>query len=108
MADRLHDLVVGLQRMAEGARARSDDLRYIQQRETDAHVEWLGDLLTMVEKVRSVLLQEREAFLPQPERPQQIPQTPQQTPQMQQLPKDVPHMTSMPRVVAKGPREAAG
>ena len=41
MADRLNDLVLGLQRMAESARARSDDLRYIQQHETDEHLAWL-------------------------------------------------------------------
>jgi len=95
MADRLHDLVVGLQRMAESARARSDDLRYIQQRDTDEHLQWLDSLLAMVEKVRGVLIEERQAFLAPPmQRAAQLPQTPQ-TPQM-------------PRVVAKGPREAAG
>jgi len=50
----------------------------------------------MVEKVRGVLIEERQAFLPgQRERPTQIPQTPQQTQQM-------------PRVVRQGPKEAAG
>jgi len=93
MNDRLHDLVVGLQRMAEIARARSDDLRYIQQRDTDEHLQWLDSLLAMVEKVRGVLIEERQAFMGPPrEKPAQ-------------LPKDIP---GMPRVVAKGPREAAG
>jgi hypothetical protein len=93
MADRLHDLVVGLQRMAESARARSDDLRYIQQRDTDEHLQWLDSLLAMVEKVRGVLIEERQAFMGPPrEKPAQ-------------LPKDIP---GMPRVVAKGPREVAG
>jgi hypothetical protein len=93
MTDRLHDLVVGLQRMAESARARSDDLRYIQQRDTDEHLQWLDSLLAMVEKVRGVLIEERQAFMGPPrEKPAQ-------------LPKDIP---GMPRVVAKGPREVAG
>jgi hypothetical protein len=92
MTDRLHDLVVGLQRMAESARARSDDLRYIQQRDTDEHLQWLDSLLAMVEKVRGVLIEERQAFLPgQRERPAQ-------------LPKEAP----MPRVVRQGPKEATG
>lgn len=96
MTDRLHDLVVGLQRMAEGARARSDDLRYIQQRDTDEHLQWLDSLLAMVEKVRGVLIEERQAFSPQlRERPAQ-------------LPKDTPQMRPIPQVVTKGPREAAG
>ena len=98
MNDRLHDLVVGLQRMAESARARSDDLRYIQQRDTDEHLQWLDSLLAMVEKVRGVLIEERQAFMPgQRERPPQLQQTPQ-TPQTPQ----------MPRVVRQGPKEAAG
>jgi hypothetical protein len=93
MADRVHDLVVGLQRMAEGARARSDDLRYIQQRDTEQHLEWLNELLRMVEQVRSVLLEERQAFMPT------------EHPRMK-LPPEQQHQ--MPRVVAKGPKEAAG
>ena len=98
MADRLNDLVVGLQRMAEGARLRGDDLRYIQQRDTDEHLAWLDSLLAMVEKVRSVLIEERQAFTALPrERPQQLQQTQQQT---QQTPQ-------MPRVVRQGPKEAA-
>src|SRR5580765_2031952 len=102
MADRLHDLVVGLQRMAEGARARSDDLRYIQQRDTDEHLQWLDSLLAMVEKVRGVLIEERQAFLPgQREKPPLMPH--QQNPQG-----GLAALNPMPRVVAKGPREAAG
>ena len=91
MADRVHDLVVGLQRMAESARARSDDLRYIQQRDTDEHLAWLDQLLSMVEKVRSVLLEERQAFLPA-DRPRM----------------KLPPEQQMPRVVKPGPKEAAG
>jgi len=102
MADRLHDLVVGLQRMAEGARARSDDLRYIQQRDTDEHLQWLDDLLAMVEKVRGVLIEERQAFMPvQREKPPLMPH--QQNPRLQQ------NMTpDIPRVVKQGPKEVAG
>jgi hypothetical protein len=92
MADRLHDLVVGLQRMAEGARARSDDLRYIQQRDTDEHLAWLDELLSMVEKVRSVLIEERQAFSPQADRPRM----------------KLPPEQQMPRVVKQGPKEVAG
>lgn len=97
MPDRLHDLVVGLQRMAESARARSDDLRYIQQRDTDEHLQWLDSLLAMVEKVQGVLIEERQAFLPgQRERPAQLAKEPPQ------------QMAPMPRVVRQGPKEAAG
>ena len=103
MADRLHDLVVGLQRMAESARARSDDLRYIQQRDTDEHLQWLDSLLAMVEKVRGVLIEERQAFMGPPrEKPPLMPH--QQNPQGLAALGGAP----IPRVVAKGPREAAG
>jgi hypothetical protein len=91
MADRLNDLVVGLQRMAEGARLRGDDLRYIQQRDTDEHIQWLDQLLSMVEKVRSVLLEERDAFVPAPTRP----------PQLQKNLHAVDE--KMPRIASKGP-----
>jgi len=63
MADRLTDLVLGLQRMAENAKMRGDDLRYTQQQETQEHVEWLDHLLRMVDEVRTVFLQERKRFM---------------------------------------------
>jgi hypothetical protein len=75
MADRLTDLVLGLQRMAENARIRGDDLRYTQQQETNEHIAWLDHLLNMVGKVNSVLMEERKKFLPvERERVHQLPQ----------------------------------
>ena len=64
MTERLADLVLGLQRMAEGARIRGDDLRYTQQQETHDHIAWLDHLLGMVGKVNSVLMEERRKFAP--------------------------------------------
>lgn len=64
MADRLIDLVIGLQRMAENARIRGDDLRYTQQQENNEHVGWLDQQLNMVDKVRAVFLEERRKFAP--------------------------------------------
>ena len=75
MADRLADLVLGLQRMAENARMRGDDLRYTQQQETHEHIAWLDHLLGMVGKVNSVLMDERKKFMPvERERVHQLPQ----------------------------------
>jgi hypothetical protein len=97
MTDRLADLVVGLQRMADNAAQRGDDLRYMQHQEIYDHIGWLDQQLNMVEKVRAVLLEERKKFLPvERERPAQLPQ---QTPQAPQTPQ-------MPRVVAQGPKAA--
>lgn len=89
MADRLTDLVVGLQRMAENARIRGDDLRYVQHQEIYEHVAWLDQQLNAVEKVRAVFLEERKKFVPERERVHQLPQD-----------------ESIPRVVTKGPLPA--
>jgi hypothetical protein len=87
MADRLTELVLGLQRMAENARMRGDDLRYTQQQETYDHIEWLDQQLNMVEKVRAVFLEERKKFMPvERERVHQLQQN-----------------DKIPRVVTEGP-----
>jgi len=98
MADRLTDIVLGLQRMADGARMRAEDLEYSQREERYELVHYLDQLLTMVDKLRGSLLEDRKRLMPASDRPAQLPQTPQQTPQTPQI----------PRVVTKGPREAAG
>jgi hypothetical protein len=85
MADRLTDLVLGLQRMAENARLRGDDLRYTQQQETYEHIVWLDQQLNMVEKVRAVFLEERRKFIPGVE----------------------PNTEPLPRIVTKGPTTAS-
>ena len=86
MADRLADLVLGLQRMAENARIRGDDLRYMQQQEVNAHLVYLDQLLGMVGKVNTVLREERSKFAP-------VERIENANPQI-------------PRVVKQGPREA--
>jgi hypothetical protein len=88
MADRLADLVLGLQRMAENARMRGDDLRYTQQQDIYDHIAWLDQLLGMVGKVNSVLLEERKKFMPV-----------DQPPRVQQ--------EQMPRIVNRGPAKEA-
>jgi len=89
MADRLTELVLGLQRMAENARLRGDDLRYTQQQETYEHVAWLDQLLNMVEEVRTVFLEEKKKFMPVARE------------RVHQLQQDTPE--KMPRVVTQGP-----
>jgi hypothetical protein len=89
MTDRLADLVLGLQRLAENARMRGDDLRHLQQQETYEHIQWLDHQLAMVEKVRGVFMEERKKFIPV------------ERERVQQLPQDM--LEKMPRVVQKGP-----
>jgi hypothetical protein len=89
MADRLADLVLGLQRMAENARLRGDDLRHLQAQETHEHIAWLDHLLNMVGQVNRVLMDERKKFLPV------------ERERVHQLPPDEP----VPRIV-KGPLPA--
>jgi hypothetical protein len=86
MTDRLADLVLGLQRMAESARLRGDDLRHLQAQETHEHIAWLDHLLNMVGKVNSVLMEERKKFLPV---------------ERQTIPSD-----EIPRIVKQGPLPA--
>jgi hypothetical protein len=90
VADRLTELVVGLQRMAENARIRGDDLRYTQQQETYEHVAWLDQLLGMVGKVSGVLQEERRKFMPVEDKRERVQQLQDET-------------MKMPRVVKQGP-----
>jgi len=46
MADRLTDLVLGLQRMAEGAHMRTEDLEYSQREDRAELASHLDHLLT--------------------------------------------------------------
>jgi len=64
MSNGLTNLIVGLERMADEARWRGEDLRYTQQAATYEHLKWLDQMLDMVEKVRTVMLDERKRFMP--------------------------------------------
>ena len=90
MGERLADLVMGLQRMAENARIRGDDLRYTQQQETYEHLAWLDQLLNMVGKVNTVLMEERKKFMPVEDKRERVQHLSDET-------------LKMPRVVNKGP-----
>lgn len=62
MADRLAELVVGLQRLAENARLRGDDLRYTQEREDVEHRDYLNQLLAITQRLHSTLIDEVRRF----------------------------------------------
>lgn len=85
MADRLAELVVGLQRLAENAVIRGDDLRYVQTEEIRDHVAWLDHQLAVIEKVRATFLEQRRKFVPERERVHQLQEE------------------KMPRAVTQGP-----
>ena len=82
----LTNIIIGLQRLGDAVQTRGDDLRYVQQQQTYDHVGWIDQQLDIVEKVRSVLLQERKKFMPVDER--------------RRLEEK---QDSMPKVVQKGP-----
>jgi hypothetical protein len=90
MSDRLAELVLGLQRMAETARMRSDDLEYTQREERHELIHYLDQLLMMVDKLRASLLEDRKRLMPE-ERP---------AVQHRQDP--------IPKIVQQGPRKAEG
>jgi hypothetical protein len=87
MADRLADLVLGLQRMAEGARMRIDDLEYTHRDERNELIHYIDHLLAMVDKLRGSLLDDRKRLMPV---------------ERERLPQDEP----IPRIVKQGPLPA--
>ena len=97
MSDRLTELVLGLQRMAENARLRGEDLRYTQQQEVYDHIQWLDAQLGMVEKVRTALMEERKRFMPV----SRI-----DYPDNKEHPN--PTTGTIPKIVQQGPRKAEG
>jgi hypothetical protein len=86
MTDRLSEIVLGLQRMAENARLRGDDLRHIQHQESKEHAAWLSHQIAMVDEVRRVLEEEKRKFL-------------DYFPELQQEQR----REALPRAVTKGP-----
>jgi len=101
MADRLADLVVGLQRMAENAVIKGDDLRYVQMEEIREHVAWLDHQIAALDKIRATYVEQRRKFVPERERVHQLQQNPQDDTKTYDA-------TKMPRVVAKGPAKEVG
>lgn len=91
MADKLAEIVLGMQRMAENARLRGDDLRHIQAQENREHALWLGHQIAMVDEVRHILEEERRKFA------EHFPAVTQQD-----------RREALPKVVTKGPTAIGG
>jgi hypothetical protein len=64
MTERLADLVIGLQRLAENAVIRGDDLSYVQRQEVYDHVAWLDQQIAVLDKVRATFMEQRKKFVP--------------------------------------------
>ena len=62
MTDRLAEIVLGLQRLAENARLRGDDLHHIQAQERHEHKTWLNHQLGMVREVYRTIENEVHRF----------------------------------------------
>jgi hypothetical protein len=62
MTDRLANIVTGLQRLAENARIKGDDIRSAQKWEDEQYASEIRQLLNMVEKVRASLLEDLTRF----------------------------------------------
>jgi hypothetical protein len=99
MTDRLLDLVVGLQRMAENARIRGDDIKYSQQQEDAEHARWLDQLLAMVQRVHSTLIDERRRFATAEQEP-----LPGGSKPPQLNPNRIQEVDAPPKFIQKGPR----
>jgi hypothetical protein len=62
MSNRLTEIEIALQRIAEGARARGDDIEYTRYHEDQEHLLQLRHALAMVDKVHSTLVEEIQRF----------------------------------------------
>ena len=101
MADRLSDLIVGLQRMAEGARFRTDDLEYTQREERYELVRYIDQLLETVDKLRASLLEDRKRLMPVRELPTGQEKSPQEMSAAKMPQGEMP----MPKFLQQGPRK---
>jgi len=93
MADRLTNIELLLM-LSEDVRAQGDDLSSEMHQRGMAHARRVGELLAMLDKARSVLLQEKSRY-------QQY--FPREHEQRQAIPQND---ESVPRVVTKGPLPA--
>jgi hypothetical protein len=91
MADRISEIVIGLQRMGENARIREEDIRYVRQQEDYEFIGWLDQQLGMLDKVRAELMGIRKRVMPV-EQPRVAEQKQDQ----------------VPKFIQKGPRTAEG
>jgi hypothetical protein len=60
----LAEIEIALQRIAENARSRGDDISYAQRQENNEYIYMLDQALRLVDKVRDSLLQDRARFMP--------------------------------------------
>jgi hypothetical protein len=92
MTDRLTNIIVGLQRLGEEARLKGDDIRYSQRQEDAEHLKYLRELLAIVQRVHSILIDETRKFIPPAEeaRPEQLNKLPEPPPKFLQQGKGTP------------------
>jgi hypothetical protein len=97
MTDRLTNIIVGLQRMAEEARIKGEDIRYSQRQEDDEHLKYLKDLHAIVHRLGSTLIDEIRKFTPPAEEAR--------LERVNKLPE--PDEKPMPKFLQQGPRKEA-
>jgi hypothetical protein len=64
MTERLSEIVLGLQRLGENAVLRGKDIRYHQRQQDDEYLDYVRQLLTVVNKVRGALMEQEREFSP--------------------------------------------
>lgn len=97
MTDRLTNIIVGLQRMAEEARIKGEDIRYSQRQEDAEHLSYLKDLHGIVHRLGTTLVDEIRKFTPPPEEAE-----PEGRRAMGQA---APAEKPMPKFLQQGPRK---
>lgn len=96
MTDRLTNIIVGLQRMAEEARIKGEDIRYSQRQEDAEHLKYLKDLLSITDRLRNTLIDGIREFTPLLEEAR-----------AEQLTRPPPADPEMPKFLQQGPRTEA-
>lgn len=90
MIDRIANIVLGLQRLMEETHIRGKDIRHAQQQEDAEHLKVLNELLGMVQRLHSALIDDIREFAPPVE----------EVPYQLNKAKD---QQAIPKIVQKGP-----
>jgi len=81
MTDKLTNIILGLQRLMEETQIRGKDIRHAQAMEDAEHLKWLNELLAIVQRIHSALIEDIRVFAP-PVHP-----VPQQLNKVEEMPK---------------------
>ena len=95
MTDKVTNIVLGLQRLMEETQVRGRDIRYAQQQEDVEHLKYLNELLGVVQRIHSAIIDDIREFSPRVEQAHVM------------LGNQVNPNVEPPKFLKQGPRKAA-